>query len=71
MNMNPISVKEEDYGVLWDLQKTIQKAALANDTSKVAEFDKEMTDRIYKLYPECAGRKVRFDVSAKKIFIWG
>ncbi len=69
--MNPISVREEDYGALWDLQKSIQKAALANDKSKVEELDKEMTDKLYKLYPECAGHKVRFDVSAKKIFVWG
>ena len=69
--MNPISVKEEDYGILWDLQKSIQIAALANDKSKVTEFNKVMTDRIYELCPECIGRKVRFDVSAKKIFIWG
>jgi hypothetical protein len=68
--MNPISVREEDYGALWDLQKSIQKAALANDRGRVAELDKEITDKIYKLYPECAGLKVRFDVSAKKIFIW-
>ncbi|MER3445820.1 MAG: hypothetical protein C4291_02820 [Candidatus Dadabacteria bacterium] len=69
--MNPIPVREEDYGVLWDLQKSIQKAVLANDRGKVAQLDREMIDKIYKLYPECAGRKVRFDVSAKKIFIWG
>jgi hypothetical protein len=69
--MNPIPVREEDYGSLWDLQKSIQKAALANDKSKVEELDKEMTDKLYKLYPECAGHKVRFDVSAKKIFVWG
>ena len=68
--MNPIPVREEDYIALWDLQKSIQKAALANDRSKVAELDKEMIDKIYGLYPECAGRKVRFDVSAKKIFVW-
>ncbi len=69
--MNPIPVREEDYGALWDLQKSIQRAALANDKSKVEELDKEMTDKLYKLYPECAGHKVRFDVSAKKIFVWG
>lgn len=69
--MNPIPVREEDYRVLWDLQKSIQKAALANDNGRVAELDGEMTDKIYELYPECIGRKVRFDVSAKKIFIWG
>jgi hypothetical protein len=69
--MNPIPVREEDYKALWDLQKSIQKAALANDRGRVAELDREMIDKIYKLYPECAGRKVRFDVSAKKIFVWG
>jgi hypothetical protein len=68
--MNPIPVREEDYIALWDFQKSIQKAALANERGKVAELDKEMTDKIYELYPECAGHKVRFDVSAKKIFIW-
>jgi hypothetical protein len=69
--MNPIPIREEDYGILWDLQKSIQKAALADDRDRVAELGKEMTDKIYKLYPECTGYKVRFDVSAKKIFIWG
>ena len=69
--MNPIPVREEDYAPLWDLHKSIQKAALANDKSKVEELDKEMTDKLYKLYPECAGHKVRFDVSAKRIFVWG
>ena len=69
--MNPIPVREEDYEALWDLQKSIQKAALANDKSKVEELDKEMIDKLYKLYPECVGHKVRFDVSAKRIFVWG
>lgn len=69
--MNPIPVREEDYGTLWNLQKSMQKAALANDMDKVAELGREITDKIYVLYPECAGRKVRFDVSAKRIFIWG
>jgi propanediol dehydratase small subunit len=69
--MDPIPVREEDYEALWNLQKSIQQATLANDTDRAAELDKEMTDKIYELYPQCVGRKVRFDVSAKKIFIWG
>ncbi|MCI0453985.1 MAG: hypothetical protein L0Y68_03185 [Candidatus Dadabacteria bacterium] len=69
--MNPISVKDEHYDELWSLQKSIQIAHLAEDMAKITELDKEMTDKIYKLYPQCVGHKVRFDVSAKKIFIWG
>ncbi len=68
--MNPISVKDEHYDELWSLQKSIQIAHLAEDMAKITELDKEMTDKIYKLYPQCVGHKVRFDVSAKKIFIW-
>jgi len=52
-------------------QKSIQIAHLASDTAKITELGKEMTDKIYKLYPQCVGHKVRFDVSAKKVFIWG
>lgn len=69
--MNPITVKDEHYDELWSLQKSIQIAHLAEDMAKITELDKEMTDKIYKLYPQCVGHKVRFDVSAKKIFIWG
>jgi hypothetical protein len=69
--MDPIPVKDEHYDELWSLQKSIQIAHLAEDTAKITELDKEMTDKIYKLYPQCVGHKVRFDVSAKKIFIWG
>jgi hypothetical protein len=68
--MDPIPVREEDYEVLWNLQKSIQKFHLAKDIGRAAELDKEIIDTIYKLYPQCVGCKVRFDVSAKKIFIW-
>jgi hypothetical protein len=68
--MDPIPVRDEDYDELWNLQKSIQIAHLANDGAKITELGKEMTDKIYELYPQCAGHKVRFDVSARKIFIW-
>jgi hypothetical protein len=68
--MDPVPVKDEDYNDLWNLQKSVQIAHLANDTSKIIELGREITDKIYKLYPQCVGHKVRFDVSARKIFIW-
>jgi len=69
--MDPIPIKNGDYEELWRLQQSIQIAHLASDTAKITELGKEMTDKIYKLYPQCVGHKVRFDVSAKKVFIWG
>ncbi|MCH8028369.1 MAG: hypothetical protein IH874_00335 [Candidatus Dadabacteria bacterium] len=69
--MDPITVRDEDYAVLFEMQKSVQVARLDNDTDLVKEREKELTARIYELYPECCGRSVRFDVSGRKIYVWG
>ena len=36
----------------------------------VERLQSELTSLIHKLYPETEGERVRFDVSARKIFFW-
>ncbi|MGH7799997.1 MAG: hypothetical protein ACREOW_05115 [Thermodesulfobacteriota bacterium] len=35
--MNPIPDREEDYGVLWNLQESIPRATPVNDSGRVAD----------------------------------
>ena len=68
--MDPIVVKNEDYRRLFDMQKGIQLARLEGKQDDVERLQSELTSLIHRLYTETEGKRVRFDVSARKIFFW-
>lgn len=68
--MDPIAVKDEDYQPFFDLQKGAQLARLEGKQDDVERLQSELTTLIHKLYPESEGKRVRFDVSGRKIFFW-
>ncbi len=68
--MNPIPVRDEDARLLHEMQKSVQRARLAFERDRARELEEQLKQKIYELYPQTEGLNVRFDVSARKIFVW-
>jgi hypothetical protein len=69
--MNPIQVENEHARLLFEMQKRVQMARLEGRRDEAIRLEQELTRKIHELFPETVGRKVRYDVSSKKVFIWG
>lgn len=69
--MNPIQVENQQASLLFEMQKRVQRARLEGKRDEAVRLEEELTRKIHELFPETKGRKVRYDVSSKKVFIWG